>query len=262
MTTFLATGTDQSYVVPPGKTLLTVDLHGASGQNLNSGVGGKGARLQATIAVIPGETLTVKVGKRSSSGNGGWPNGGGSGQTTNGAGGGGGSTSIWRGATKLLDAAGGGGAGNFPSPTPADGGDGGYPDGDDGWYVTYVGGNHEVQGGDPPFWGTAGLGGTQTAGGLGGTNGTFGDVGVTPGSLNQGGNGYGVNFRFSGAGGGGGLYGGGGGSEAAGGGGGSSGVPDPTATDVTHTNGENVGDGYAVLPTPPENEWWFDRVGF
>ena len=58
--TFSATGADQYFTVPADVTLITVELGGAGGQN-----GGKGGRTQGTLAVTPGQSITVIAGKTS-----------------------------------------------------------------------------------------------------------------------------------------------------------------------------------------------------
>ena len=68
--TFVATGGAQTYTVPAGVTRLTVTANGAQGgSTYNLGglagmdaLGGQGAWVQTTLAVVPGEALTVHVG--------------------------------------------------------------------------------------------------------------------------------------------------------------------------------------------------------
>ncbi|GAA3987164.1 glycine-rich protein [Hymenobacter antarcticus] len=229
-TTFSYTGAPQTYTVPPNVTSLNVDLVGAMGGSYyRAGTGqGPGGRVQAVLAVTPGQVLTIYVGQRGM--NNFAPaayNGGGLG---NAAGGGGGATDIRSGGTaltnRLLVAGGGGGGGDLT--TRGGSGPGGAGGG-------LVGGQ-----GDPDFGGS---GGTQTAGGGGYASGTLGTGGAgNPGGVNDG-------YYYSGAGGGG-YYGGGSGYFHGGGGGGSS-YAGPSASAVTHTQGFRFGDGYATItPTP------------
>ncbi|KAA9333010.1 hypothetical protein F0P96_08475 [Hymenobacter busanensis] len=221
---FAYTGAPQTYTVPAGISRLRVDLAGAGG---NSGFGttitaGNGGRVQAQLPVTPGEVLTIYVGGKNG--------------YNGGAGGGGGASDIRRGGTALTNrvlVAGGGGGG---SELSNNGGCG-------GGLTACAGGNGNGASG--------GGGGTQTGPGAGGT-GTFAGPGQ-PGALGAGGAGG------SGAGGGGGGYygGGGGGSDSfigGGGGGGSSFALASATTEVVHTQGTQVGDGYVrlspVLPAP------------
>ena len=206
--TFTATGGDQYFDVPAGVTSLTVTAKGAGGADGNGyATGGKGGLAVGTIAVTPGQRLTVMCGDFS-----GYGGGAANGVTTgNGYSGGrgGGMAAVWTGApfssTPLL-IAGGGGGGCFYK---ASGGGGGA-----------TGTN-----------GAAATGGTQTAGG-GGAN---------PGQKWNGGAGTGGWNTNGGGGGGGGWYGGGGGGGAQSGGGGGSGY---LAASVT--NGSLTPDGGAA----------------
>ncbi|MCC2546047.1 hypothetical protein LJY25_06290 [Hymenobacter sp. BT175] len=224
-TTFTYTGSAQTYSVPLGVTSLLVDASGAQGGGAASASGGAGGRVQTTLAVTPGEVLTVYVGGQGSRATastnppeGGGYNGGGHGRSFNY--GGGGATDLRRGAAlvdRLVVAGGGGGAAS------AAGGAGGGLTGAAG-------------GGTFP-----GQGGTQSAGGAGGQ-------GVGTGSLGQGGTG-----NFSG--GGGGYYGGGGGGGGSGsnggGGGGSSFVAAAGSSATTHTPGYRSGNGTVTLTPVP-----------
>ncbi|MDO7854048.1 glycine-rich protein, partial [Hymenobacter convexus] len=104
--TFAYTGGVQTYTVPAGVTSLAVDMAGASS-------GGGGGRVQATLAVTPGQVLTVVVGGAGTAGAGGY-NGGGASTYQDG---GGGASDIRAGGTALtnrvLVAGGGGGSGDF-----------------------------------------------------------------------------------------------------------------------------------------------------
>jgi hypothetical protein len=238
--TYSYTGGVQTYTVPAGMTQLKVTAVGAAG-GLNSGngfAGGQGGSVTATIAVTPGETLTIYVGGKggdSFSGSVGAAagyNGGGQGFARFSTGGGGG-TDIRRGtslADRLVVGGGGGGSG-----TNSRAGAGGNP------------GNA----GNSFNGGGGGQGGTQGGGGAGGT----GSWNGSPGSLGQGGNaGFtGPSSSDNGTGaGGGGYYGGGGGGlgpggTGNGGGGGGSSWAASSASDVSYQTGGNTGHGSVTL---------------
>lgn len=100
--TFNYTGALQTFTVPPGVTSINVDASGAQGGNITvncTAPGGLGARIQGTIAVTPGEVITILVGQQGRS------NG-------SDAGGGGGSYVVRTGNVPLIVAGGGGGASN------------------------------------------------------------------------------------------------------------------------------------------------------
>ena len=168
--TFSHTGTVQTWTVPVGVTSVDLELFGAQGSNnsVANGFGGFGGSAFGTLAVTPGETLSIFVGGRGIGLNGGF-NGGADAGFTNSSGsrggGGGGASDIRRGAAALVDrmivAAGGGGAGGarLQGVGPGSGGGGGG-----GWYGGGGGGGYN---------GGLGFGGTQFAGGLGGA-GDFG----------------------------------------------------------------------------------------
>ncbi|MDO7877427.1 tail fiber domain-containing protein [Hymenobacter sp. ASUV-10] len=237
--TFNFTGTTQTWTVPPNVTSVQVDMAGARGRTIdncsNCYRGGRGGRVQATLAVTPGQVLTIEVGgdrgyNPSTLYQDGGYNGGGRGSEP-----GGGATDIRIGGTALtnrvLVAGGGGGSGYY-----ARGGPGGGLAGGDGLVPTA---------GNPT--GVPATGGTQTAGGTnGGTPQQYCYCGSSPA-------GPGVAAGLTGgtswgaAGGGGGYYGGGMSHGNAGAGGGSS-YTDPTlATNVSHTQGYQNGAGYARL---------------
>lgn len=225
-TNFAYTGSAQTFTVGAGITSITVTLTGGSGglAQYGSAVGG-GAQVTGTIAVIPGEVITVDVGGVGGATNGGWGGsmGGGSGYVGGMAGGGGGgASSIAYYGTELAIAGSGGGSGSGSGY----GGGGGL----NGVSGTAGGG------------GNGGGGATTTAVGAGGS-GTEGSG--TSGSAGVGGNG-GNGLGEVGSGGGGGLFGGGGSGGgnggSGGGGGGSSLVPSGGSvttggTGVTPTNG-------------------------
>lgn len=227
--TFNFTGGSQTFVVPDGVTSLQVDMAGAQGRYFqnppcgNCYPSGKGGRVQATLAVTPGQTLTIEVGGAMVNGSGqqaGGYNGGGPGTIP-----GGGATDIRVGGTALTDrvlVAGGGGG--YYGSTSAGGGPGGEGGG--------------LQGGGS-------LGGSQTAGGpMGGTVPQFCYCTPVPAGLGQGGGNTGGSWYA--VGGGGGYYGGGGSFSGPGGGGSS--YADPAKTsNVTHTQGYRSGFGYVTI---------------
>jgi hypothetical protein len=248
-TAFAFQGQPQTWIVPPGVTSVSVDARGAQGGGNPSAAtpeGGKGGRVQTTLSVTPGETLTIFVGGRggdltgpNNAGPGGF-NGGGTGGTDNvdfngPAGGGGGASDVRQGgndvAHRVVVAGGGGGAECCTLDSGGLGGAGGGLTG--------------MPGGSKPFTAAPGGGGTQFSGGAGGSgcNGSG-----TAGSFGQGG--VGGNGNRAGGGGGGGYYGGGGGggcTYGAGGGGGSSYSIDSNAV---HTQGYQTGDGQVIITIP------------
>jgi len=246
-TTFNFTGSVQTYTVPSGVTSLLIDMQGAKGGDNNnwpSGTypsqGGNGGRVQAVLAVTPGQVLNIFVGGQGAVGTtsadpaGGF-NGGGAGGTdfsSYAGGGGGGATDIRIGSTDLssivLVAGGGGGAGldNSGGNMELGGAGGGLTGGNGYWDGSNTAGE-------------GGYGGTQSAGGASGSG------AGSAGTLAIGGDAY-----SSGAsgGGGGGYYGGGGGGSAWSAGGGGSSYTDPIlATAVVHTQAYNSSDGVCIL---------------
>jgi hypothetical protein len=202
-TSFAYTGQPQLYTVPAGITQVAVVASGAAGGRVSTlqarSIGG---RVQATIAVVPGEVLTVVVGQQGADGSGNTSyNGGGSGGW--GAGGGGGATDLRRaGATTgdylatrnaLVVAGGAGGTDWINSPTPQ-GGEGGAPLGGTGVGVK---GNSPGQGatqrgvgaGGPP-----GVAGTGGQGGYGGGGGGYYGGGAAALNGNSGGGGGGSSW--------------------------------------------------------------------
>ncbi|WP_428151080.1 IPTL-CTERM sorting domain-containing protein [Brevundimonas sp.] len=241
--TYNATGAVQSFVVPAGVTSVDIVAQGAQGFDAGATLGGRGGRASGTLAVTPGETLTIYVGGQGTAaiGNGvimgGGFNGGGNG-VSNGnvptwVGGGGGASDVRQGGTALANrkivAAGGGGA----TANGTSGGNGGG----------LVGSNGAVCCG-----GSVGTGGTQSAGG------TLG------GALGVGGSATGASTPWVG-GGGGGYYGGGVSSAHSGAGGGSSYIAGAGLTGGATTAGVRVGDGQVtvtyipVAPVPTLSEW-------
>ena len=249
-TSFSYTGAVQTYTVGAGVTALNVDLAGAQGGNgsWSNGTGGKGGRIQATIAVTPGQILYVYIGQQPpSSGCGtgglaGLSSGGGEDAGTGssvagqcGGAGGGGATDIRTSSgvltTRLLVGAGGGGSGYDCGEL---GGDGGGVNGSNGNTCgTYSAGN-------------SGGGATGTTGGVAGSGGVAGGLGFGGNASNS----------FWGGGGGGGYYGGGGAYAGSGGGGNSypatgatctTGPATGIATGITNTGGYQSGNGYCYI---------------
>lgn len=236
---FVYTGAEQTWQVPAGVNSISVDMFGAAGGAGGSGLnlGGRGGRVQATLAVSGGSTLSIFVGGKGADGvspfnqmaAGGF-NGGGSGAyDTSGqsqkGGGGGGASDIRIGGNALnnrvLVAGAGGGGANCAG-------------------VGGNGGGLVAQNGRDCSSAYGGGGGTQVGGGTVNTTAR----GSSAGTLGQGGSAAARNAWGS-SGGGGGYYGGGAGTStqdhgagyAATGGGGSS-YSDPNlATSVTHTSG-------------------------
>jgi streptogramin lyase len=241
---FSFTGAVQTWTVPSSVTSITVDVRGAQGGGNPvdpTVMGGNGGRVQTTIAVTPGETLTIYV-----AGAGGYPtipngagpggfNGGGAGNIDNvdfngPSAGGGGASDVRQGGNglgnRVVVAGGGGGA---ECCEDASGGAGGG----------LIGAN----GGTPSEGGsTGGGGGTQSNGGAAGTG---CDGSATPGSLGQGGTG-GPGNR-AGGGGGGGYYGGGGGGGCTWGSGGGGGSSYSAGTGTVHTQGYQTGNGEVII---------------
>jgi hypothetical protein len=233
---FAFTGAAEPLVLPACATSISIDARGAAGARATNagtavGTAGQGGRVQATIAVTPGDTFTVRVGGAGSATTGGF-NGGGAGNTDNSSqigGGGGGASDVRRNGNALADrivVAGGGGGAAACSAMGWSGGLGGG----------LVGGG-PMQCATPAVMAT---GGTQSAGGTGGSYATYctaqaGALGVGAPGCNP-----------TGAGGGGGGYYGGGGGAWHGGGGGSS-YAIPAATAVTHSQGIEVGAGRVTI---------------
>ncbi|MEI6123178.1 MAG: HYR domain-containing protein, partial [Bacteroidota bacterium] len=213
--TFNYTGGLQTWIVPAGVVSIDVDVQGAKGGDGIS-TGGLGGRIQATYPVTPGQTLNIYVGGAGSGATAGY-NGGGAGNASYGKGGGG-ASDIRIGGTALANrvfvAGGGGGAGDNCATTQEWGGHGGGLIGQGGFQC-----NTE---------GTYATGGSQVAGGTGGS--AAGTLGVG-----------GAGSATYGGGGGGGYYGGGGASY--GGGGGGSNYSNASATAVINTRGYRSGNG-------------------
>ncbi|MFC6226061.1 tail fiber domain-containing protein [Hymenobacter artigasi] len=243
-TTFSFTGGTQTYTVPAGVTSIQVQADGASGSNL-LGTPGVGARVLATLAVMPGEVLTVEVGGAGGlGGNPGVPGYNGGGFAGAGPAGGGatdlrratsaGITGDYLTSRNALLVAGGGGGGGTSSSTSGG------------------------AGGTPSPGGTGATGGSNTVGGTGATQagpgmgGGLNSYAGYNGSNNTGGGGS------QAGGGGGGYYGGGGGGAnaapgpggGAGGGGGSSFVVASGSSGVSYTAAPR-GNGLLTITTAP-----------
>ena len=245
--------TNGTFTVPARVHTITVEATGGAGGTASGSTAKLGARINATLKVVPGEVLYVYVGTAGADGIAGGQaiggqNGGGTGY--NNQGGGGGATDLRRsiitttdktgdylsGRNAMLVAAGGGGGGGA-----AAGGAAGMPAG---------GGN-----GGATTGGLGGGGATRDAVGAGG-----GVTGVGIGaSGNQGSGGNGGTFSAGaggGGGGGGGYYGGGGGSNnaaaQAGGGGGASWVMEGaiTATSASTASAGSMSITSNVTPLP------------
>jgi hypothetical protein len=259
--TFDYTGKEQTFKVPAGVKLITVDALGAAGGGNYSGLqGGMGGRTTAELPVTPGESLALFVGGSTNGASGGY-NGGGEGVSFTFSGypftsyGGGGATDIRESGTALKDrilvAGGGGGLGSVVQNN--DGGDGGLGGGK-------VAGNGANGAGSKRggrryhhchFFGGGGGGGAQHDGGKAGRKSCL-EPGGTAGAFGDGGNGGEGSSGAGGGGGGGGYYGGGGGGGGdnyggGGGGGGGSSYAEPRATSVHMRRGWETGNGLVVI---------------
>ncbi len=283
-TTFNYTGAQQSFVVPPCVTQITVTAQGAQGGNAAiGGTGGLGGTATGILNVTPGQTLYIYVGGQNGYNGGGAGGLNGSttvygGPSTGAAAVGGGASDVRVNGTAVSDrvivAGGGGGGGHNGVWTgcqvagPAgNGGNGGGLVGSAGTFG--VGTPCNCGGGG----GGGGQGGTQVAGGLTGVhNGSTACLRPSwsaglDGTLAQGGNGSitWYNGTGGGGGGGGGYYGGGSGASGSdttpGGGGGGGSSWTGTLTSASTTAGTRIGDGEITLtysaagslPTAPIN---------
>ena len=248
--TFGTTGGPFTYTVPAGVTAVGVDMAAGSGGNEYSGAGGqggKGGRVQCTMAVTAGQTYYIYVGGAGGNGTSscvlaaGGVNGGQS-ATNYYAGGSGGASDIRTVggsyatglASRLVVAGAGGASGYYCYCSSDNGGQGGGVTGGNALYgssfVSYCGGggaqtltaNGNASYGTTTYEGTLGYGGPTLSG-----------------------------CYYSGPGGAG-YYGGGGGGYYCGGGGGSS-YPAANGgqiSNLTHTQGYQTGNGYVVLCAP------------
>lgn len=249
------TGGPQTWEVPAGVTRATFELHGAGGGAAAAGgAGGPGAVVRATLAVTPGQRLTLVVGGLGGTGGAGGFNGGGAAGTgglAGPAGAGGGATDLRAGAgglgDRLLVAAGGGGGGADGSGSGSGDGGAGGAGGSDGAAGATAGAQGGGQGGLTAGGGGAGGEGLfdGPAGGAG-ASGVGGAGGALPGGSAGG----------AGGGGGGGWVGGGAGGGAAGtgsaGGGGGGGAGGgshvaPSASDSSVTTAAVPAAGVALV---------------
>jgi hypothetical protein len=250
---FTYTGAVETFTVPECITAVEIDANGAQGGSNNSAMtqalGGYGGKMVARLTTTAGAVLQIRVGGAGticSAGNLGGFNGGGPANCTGYmetggpfySGTGGGATDVRVSPFGINDrvvvAGGGGGAGYNCRGLDDGGGAGGGLVG--GRYVF----NAMTCGSAPE---TPGGGGTQAAGGAGGTYAPFGSAGA--GILGFGGSGVatgGTSVASEGGGGGGGYYGGGGGCWH-GGGGGSGYVRTVIGTLVSERAGINPGQG-------------------
>jgi len=239
--TYSHTGAAQTVSLPAGSYEIEMwgaDGGDATGANPGTNVaklGGKGGYAKGTLTLTATTTLNIYVGGKGALEGlnvpGGFNGGGNSGSTGSTAcGSGGGASDIRVGGTALPDrrmVAGGGGAAGYQECNGS---------------ANVISGGHGggLTGGDPipgSYIARVGKGGTQTAGGAGGTDATHGPA--SAGSLGLGGAGGGG--TANGAGGGGGYYGGGGGTgggSCSGGGGGGSSYIGGVATGITLMFGE------------------------
>jgi len=250
--TFNFTGGMQTWTVPAGVTMINIDAQGAAGGLNNYDSSGfqdtasYGGRVQATLAVTPGQVLNIYVGGAGGNapamagGIGGY-NGGGAGgfdSTQYGGGGGGGATDIRIGDTmltsRMIVGGGGGGAGLTCGGNEDVGGAGGGLTGMNGSDSCAISNSLGI---------AYGGGGTASGGGFGGVCGGCSGMPGTMGALDTGGSG---GIYTPGGGGGAGYYGGGGG-QWEGGGGGSSYTDPVLASGVTHTQGYNPGNGLVII---------------
>lgn len=238
---FIYTGAVQTWIVPACVFNITITAVGAKGGGSN---GGNGANITGTIAVTPGQTLSIYCGGMGIQGNasGGW-NGGATGwASTNGntnysSWGGGGASDVRIGGTALVNRVivGGGGGGRSGGSSPVCGAASNCNNGAQGCNT----------------YGQGGQGGSQFAGGAGGTPWAGTPPGGSPGTLGNGGV-AGIWQTASGGGGGGGYYGGGGGGNdgcctgANGGGGGGAGSSLLPAGG-TCVGANNTGNGYVNI---------------
>jgi hypothetical protein len=214
---FTSSGT-YTFIVPPATTSISAVCVGGGGggggsdnnDELGGGGGGGALAYQASIAVTPGESLTVVVGNAGAAGSG------------NASGGTGGTSSLSRGGTTLCSA--GGGSGGIPVDNGGQGGAGGTvitgtggSGGSGGNAIDTITGNGGGGGGAGGYSGNGGNGvaNNSTATGGNGTGGAAGGAG-----RNAGGGGVGIlgtTVPPGGAGGAAGVGGGGGSGGANGG---------------------------------------------
>ncbi len=248
----------QTFTIPAGVTSVTIEAMGAQGGSVSGTafVGGLGARMKGTFAVVPGNILNIVVGQF------GLPQTNGN---CNGGGGGGGSFVYLTAAAQPMIAAGGGGGAHQTmgpgtsgtvsttaatsasvSGTPGAGGTGGGAGICGSGWPGAGGGGWSTAGGNGCLWsGQPTEGGYSQFSWLGGLR----NPNTTQGSQGQDGSFGGGGGAFHGAGGGGGYSGGGGGGSCSagafplGGGGGSYNV----GTNQTNTSGIQAGNGLVIV---------------
>lgn len=235
-TVFNYTGAEQVYVVPPNVTTITIEAYGAQGGTAD---GGEGGYAYGELDVTPGQSLYIYVGGQGSTTDqgsglsyGGWNGGGNGGSGTSGSSGGG-ASDVRVGGNALADrviVAGGGGGMDYTGSSNTPGGDGGGTVGMDAQ-------------GDP----TLSTGGTQSAGGVGGSANGYtandGALGVGGATVY-----YSSTSYQYGGGGGGGYYGGAGGHPWCSGAGGSSYIGG--VNNGSTTTGGRTGNGQVVITVP------------
>jgi hypothetical protein len=267
--TFGFTGDEQTYTVPAGVHSLHLVALGAEGGtgsdsatgSIHGGVGGLGARVEADLAVAPGQTLFVEVGgvgtpgsELTRLGEGGF-NGGGSsnngalaaGQFTSFPGGGGGGATDIRTCSRHAASCTGGKSSLESRLLVAGGGGGGGALGGLGGYAGEAGFNGFSGACGGGIAGEGGAAGTQAGGGAGGVGAPTGSAGAlglgasaTQNTLNV----------KPGGGGGGGYFGGGSGGSGcvAGGGGGGSSFAAASAGNVSVKDAPSGVGGVVITP--------------
>ena len=247
--TYSYTGNYQTYIVPVTGNYM-IELWGASGGTPSVYPRkGAGAYTKGTVSLNSGETIYIYIGQRGDTSRTWKFNGGGYGGLVVGSYSGGGATDIrltsgaWDDITSLksriMVAAGGGGAGGSDNVDYSNAGQGGY-----GGTLTGLNGTYYSGHGDMSQYGR---GGSQTAGGITGTN-VFNGTG-TPyaGSFGKGGQNDSTSSKAGAGGGGGGYYGGGAGGATGsngsgnGAGGGSSFISGYTGCNAINLSGASTG---------------------
>ncbi|WP_379966252.1 Ig-like domain-containing protein [Epilithonimonas sp. UC225_85] len=214
------TGGDQTFTVPAGITSITIKAWGAGGGGANSvyysfvGGGAGGGYSTGTLAVTPGDVLTIRVGKGGVTSStvatfGGGGAGGTAGQN-GGSGGGLAGVFLGSGTTTPILIAGGGGGGSPGADTlnPVAGGGGGTTGGQSGAYPAGKGGTQSAGGAASTSAGNNGTAGSSLTGGKGGNANTSSNEGGGGGGGGYfgGGGGAGQGVDYNGPGGGGSSY--------------------------------------------------------
>jgi hypothetical protein len=203
-----STGSPQTFIVPKAVTQLTVEAWGAEGGDFSAltDSGGPGGYVKGSLAVQPGDVLSIRVGGKPTGPTGGYNGGGAAGTKSSGnpAGAGGGATDVRLGGHSLahrIIVAGGGGGGAYNSDAGGPYGQYEYSQGGPGGGGGSPGGNGTWCEGNVAPGPTCGSGASTTVGGPPGY--TMSPCAVA-GNTGSGGAGCG-------GGGGGGYFGGGGG---------------------------------------------------